>query len=187
LAEITAGPSGSLLDRLGNDPDGVPVVSPSNITDRHSVDTRSLRRLPQKDAEKLGRFILREGDLIVVRQGSLGRLAHVGPQREVWLYNSSCLRVRPRYQSLLPEYLTLYLSYPPVQEELLARAVSGTVPSMNSAILGELPIAVPSIERQGDIVEVISDVDELATVHRNMANHLETLGIAVLGDLLGAV
>ena len=73
LGEITAGPSGSLLDRLNDGPDGIPVVSPSDITDRHTVDTRRLRRVPWDDAKKLARFSLQEGDIVVVRQGSLGR------------------------------------------------------------------------------------------------------------------
>lgn len=187
LVEITAGPSGSLLDRLGSEPDGVPVVSPSDITDRHEVDTRKLRRLPQQDAARLNRFALREDDIVVVRQGSLGRLALVGPKRETWLYNSSCVRIRSHSDRVLPEYLTLYLSFPPVQEELLGQAVPGTVQSLNSAILGELPITVPPVERQREILAVVADIDELVLVHRNTADRLETLRLSILDDFLRTV
>lgn len=187
LAEITAGPSGSLLDRLGNDPDGVPVVSPSDITDRHEVDIRKLRRLPQEDAARLHRFALRKDDIVVVRQGSLGRLALVGPQRETWLYNSSCFRIRPRSARVLPGYLTVYLSFPPVQEKLVSQAVPGTVHSLNSTILGDLPITVPLLERQRDIVAVVADIDEMVQIQRNTADRLEALRLSILDDYLGAV
>ena len=187
LVEINAGPSGSLLDRLGGDPDGVPVISPADITDRHRVDTRKLRRLPQADAVGLARLALRRNDIVVVRQGSLGRLALIGSQHENWLYNSSCIRLRPREDRVLAEYLTLYLSYPPVQEELLSRAVAGTVPSLNSAILREFPVAVPSLARQQDIIEVAADIDELVQVHRDTADQLEALKTSILDDFLGAV
>src|SRR5688572_1009776 len=94
LAEITPGPSGSLLDQLGDEPGGVPVVTPSDITDRHQVDARRLRRVPHDEAARLDRFTLQQNDIVLVRQGSLGRLALIGPHLEVWLYNSSCARVR---------------------------------------------------------------------------------------------
>src|SRR5687767_9875171 len=92
LLAITPAPSGSLLDRLGDHPDGVPVVSPSDITDRYQVTPQNLRRLPWKDAEKLRRYLLREGDIVVVRQGALGRLARIEHSQEMWLYSSSCIR-----------------------------------------------------------------------------------------------
>jgi type I restriction enzyme, S subunit len=187
LAEITAGPSGSLLDRLSGDPEGIPVVSPSDITDRHDVDTRRLRRLPRKHSAKLERFTLREDDLVIVRQGSLGRLALVGPLREKWLYSSSCIRVRLRSSRILPQYLTLYLSFPPVQEELHSRAAPGTVQSLNSAALEALPITVPPVSRQRDVVAVVADIDELAGVHRKTADHLDTLRLSILGDFIESV
>ncbi|GLY64748.1 restriction endonuclease subunit S [Amycolatopsis taiwanensis] len=187
LVEITAGPSGSLLDRLGSDPDGVPVISPSDITEHHRVDTRKLRRLPETDAAKLSRFALRGGDLVVVRQGSLGRLALIRSQREAWLYNSSCFRLRPRNNRVLPEYLTLYLSFPPVQEELLNRAVPGTVQSLNSSVLGELSITVPPVERQQEIVAVVGDIEDVVQVHRDTADRLEDLRLSILGDFFEAV
>lgn len=184
LAEISPGPSGSLLDKLGDEPDGVPVVTPSDITDRHQVDARKLRRLPHGEAAKLNRFTLRQGDIVLVRQGSLGRLALIGPQMEGWLYNSSCARVRSRDHRVLPEYLCLYLSSSAVQEEMLRRALPGTVQSLNAKILGNLPVVLPSLDRQRDVVAVIADIDELALVHRETADRLDILKLTLLDDFL---
>jgi len=184
LAEITPGPSGSLVDKLGDEPDGVPVVTPSDITEQHQVDTRRVRRLPHDEAERLDRFALRQGDIVLVRQGSLGRLALIGPQLEGWLYNSSCARVRSRDHRALPEYLCLYVSSPVVQEEMIRRAVQGTVQSLNAKILSNLPVVLPSPDRQRSLVDVIADIDELALAHRETADRLDTLKLALLGDFL---
>ena len=43
---VTAGPSGALLDNLHDGPDGVPVVTPPDITDQHTIDARRVRRVP---------------------------------------------------------------------------------------------------------------------------------------------
>ncbi|MEU3647780.1 restriction endonuclease subunit S [Lentzea sp. NPDC034063] len=185
LVEITPGPSGSLLDRLGDHPGGVPVVSPSDITDRHQVATQKLRLLPRQEAKRLDRHLLRVGDIVVVRQGALGRLAHIGQGEEGWLYNSSCIRLRPVPELVVPEYLTLYLAFPPVQELLLGRAVPGTVQSLNSALLGDLPVVLPPFGRQQQLVRVAANIDELAQVHRSTLERLELLRTSVISDFLG--
>lgn len=184
LAEITPGPSGSLLDSLGDASDGVPVVTPSDITGGSQVDTRTLRRLPDDDANRLGRFTLREDDIIVVRQGSLGRLAMVGPELAGALYNSSCARVRSGDHRVLPRYLFAYLSSSAVHKEIHQRALQGTVPSINAALLGDLPVILPPLETQEQVVAVVADVDELTLIHRATADRLEIIKQALLDDLL---
>ncbi|WP_157740062.1 restriction endonuclease subunit S [Micromonospora narathiwatensis] len=183
LAEVTPGPSGSLLDQLGNELDGVPVVTPSDIDDRHQVDARKIRRLPHNQAARLGRFTLRQGDIVLVRQGSLGKLALIDGHFGGWLYNSSCARVRSRDPAVLPEYLCLHLSSPAAQEEMFRRALPGTVQSLNAKILGGLPIMVPSLDRQHDVIAAVADIDELTLVHRETARRLDAVRRALLADV----
>ncbi|MFB8414998.1 restriction endonuclease subunit S [Streptomyces albidoflavus] len=184
LCEVAAGPSGSLLDALHDGPDGVPVISPPDLTDHHTVDSRRLRRVPWSEANRLSRFALREGDLLVVRQGALGRLALIEAEHATWFYGSSCLRLRPRRELVLPAYLVSYLSHPPVQRALLGQSLPGTVPSLNSTMLKELPVAVPPLDRQRSVVEALADVDARIRVQRQMADRLEALRPAIFGELI---
>ena len=187
LSEITPGPSGSLLDNLQDGPDGVPVISPSDLGERNAVDGRHVRRVPWDEARKLARFALREGDLLVVRQGSLGRLALISEEQTAWFYSSSFLRIRPRLEFVLPEYLLSYLSYPPVQRDLLSQALPGTVPSLNSAMLNELPIVAPPIEQQRAIIETLADIDAQIEIQRAIANRLDTLKPAIFGEMIWGI
>jgi type I restriction enzyme, S subunit len=184
LCEVTAGPSGSLLDNLHNGPDGVPVISPPDLTDHGTVDTRRIRRVPLADAARLSRFALRDGDLVIVRQGTLGRLALIGMEHATWFYSSSCLRIRPKSRSILPEYLQFYLSYPPVRSRLLGQALPGTVALLNSSILNELPIIVLPLEQQQAIVETLTDLDAQIAIQRAIVDRLESLRPAIFGDML---
>ncbi|MFC9748646.1 restriction endonuclease subunit S [Streptomyces niveus] len=183
LCDVAAGPSGSLLDSLHEDMDGVPVLSPPDLTDAHGVDTRHLRRVSRTKALKLGRFALREGDILMVRQGTLGRLALIKYEQTGWFYGSSCLRVRPQPKLILSAYLVAYLSYPPVQRELLAKALPGTVPSLNSAMLKEFPVMVPPLNRQHAVVEALTDLDARIRLQRQIADRLEALRPAIFGEL----
>ena len=184
VSEVTAGPSGSKLDRLHDGLDGVPVISPPDLTDLHTVDARRLRRVPLADAEKLERYSLQEGDLLIVRQGQLGRLAVIGTEHANWLYSSSCLRIRPRRELVLPSYLASYLSHPPVHKALLSQALPGTVPSLNSAMLRELLITVPGLDRQMSIIETLADIDAQLGIQRAIAERLEALRPAIFGDMI---
>ncbi|WP_329428053.1 restriction endonuclease subunit S [Streptosporangium sp. NBC_01495] len=184
LCEITAGPSGTLLDNLRDNPDGVPVISPPDLTDHYQVDTRRLRRVPRADAKRLSRFALRDGDLLIVRQGTLGRLALIRAEHATWFYSSSCLRIRPRRELVLPAYLASYLSYPPVRRSLLSQALPGTVPSLNSAMLNELPVTVLPMEQQRVVVDTLADVDAQIQVQRAIADRLEALRPAIFGEMI---
>lgn len=184
LSEVTAGPSGSLLDNLHDGPDGVPVISPSDLTEDHKVDARRVRHVPWADAKKLARFALQEGDLLVVRQGALGRLALISAEQATWFYSSSCLRVRPQPERVLSAYLVSYLSYPPVRKRLLGHALPGTVPSLNSAMLNELPIIVPPIGQQQAVIEALADIDAQIELQRAIAERLNALRSAIFGEMI---
>ena len=184
LSEVTPGPSGSLLENLQDGPNGVPVISPSDLAEHNAVDARRVRRLPWADAKKLARFALVEGDILMVRQGSLGRLALISAEQATWFYNSSFFRIRPRPELVLPAYLMSYLSYPPVQREFLDQALPGTVPSLNSAMLDELLVVVPTIEQQRAVVETLTDIDAQIEIQRAIADRLDTLKSAIFGEMI---
>ncbi len=109
VCRVAAGPSSGLLENMHDGPDGVPVVAPPDITDEHAIDPRRVRRVPWDESEKLSRFELRQGDVLYVRQGALGRLALVTAAQAGWIYNSSLLRLRPRETVVLPAYLAAFL------------------------------------------------------------------------------
>jgi type I restriction enzyme S subunit len=184
LGEIISGPSGSMLENLQPGPDGVPVVSPSDLTERNTVEGRHVRRVPWDGTKKLARFALQEGDVLVVRQGSIGRVALISDEQATWFYNSSFLRIRPRLDVVLPEYLVAYLTHPPVQRDLLGQALPGTVPSLNSAMLNELPIVVPPIEQQRAVIETLADIDSQIAIQRAIADRLDILKPVIFGELI---
>ncbi|MBF8186273.1 restriction endonuclease subunit S [Nonomuraea sp. K274] len=160
------------------------MIAPPDLTDQQRVDTRRLRRIPWADTNKLSRFALQEGDLLIVRQGAVGRLALLGAEHATWFYSSSCIRIRPRGEDIVPAYLAFYLSYPPVQKELLSQVLPGTVSSINTAILSELLITVPPREQQQAIVATLLDIDAQIKIQRTIAERLETLKPAIFGEMV---
>ena len=182
--EVTAGPSGALLDNLHDGPDGVPVVTPPDITDQHTIDARRVRRVPRDQAEKLSRFELRAGDVLYVRQGSVGRLALVSAAQAGWLYNSAFLRLRPRETVVLPAYFAAFLAYEPTRDTVLGQAQQGTVPSLNMTQFQELAVIAPPLWHQHTIAGTIADIEANIWIHRAVADRLGVLSTAVFGDMV---
>jgi len=182
--DVIAGPSGHLLDALHDGLDGVPVIGPQNLADDHTIDTHGLRRLSQDKAQKLARFTVRAGDLLIVRQGALGRLAVVGHAHESWLFGSSCLRLRAHGNLILPVFLAWYLSHPPVHNELLQKANVGTIPAFNTAALKGIEIPVPPLEIQQEIASALQEIQEQAKLHRETARRLDELCPSLFAELL---
>ncbi len=55
---------------------------------------------------------------------------------------------------ILPAFLAWQINQKPAQQKLRATAEGSNLPSIRRAVLGALPIAVPSIEKQKKIVEL---------------------------------
>jgi type I restriction enzyme S subunit len=142
-----------------------------------------VRRVPRDQAEKLSRFKLREGDVLYVRQGALGRLALVAAEQAEWLYSSAFLRLRPRAAVVLPAYLAAFLSYEPTRNIVLGQAQQGTVPSVNLALFQELAVIVPPMRQQHVIAETIADIEANIRLHLAVADRLGALSDAVFGDM----
>jgi type I restriction enzyme, S subunit len=184
LCEVDAGPSASLLENLHEGPDGVPVIAPPNITEQHTIDTKRLRRIPEADAEKLRRFAVMDGDILFVRQGALGRLAVIQAVRDMWLYSPACLRMRPRTKLILPAYLSAFLSYGPVQKDIMDQALPGTVPSLSTALLRKFPIMLPPIDLQWQIADMAADISNVINIQRKITERFEALKQAIFGEMI---
>lgn len=185
IAEVKAGPSGARLKGLGDHPGGTPVITPSDFTDDHRVDPRHVRSVPESAEQSLSAYRLEEGDLLVVRQGALGRLAVIGRQQELWVFGSSCLRVRLRPGAVAtPAYLAAHLEQPETLERLRGPAVSSTIPSFNAEALRELEIALPSLPEQERIVTTLADMDEAIAAKLAVVERMRALRPSMFSALL---
>ncbi|GGT48791.1 hypothetical protein [Streptomyces coeruleorubidus] len=185
LCEIISGPSGQQLEGLSTAIDGVPVVSPPDLTIEHSVDARNIKRVPPGIAANLVRFQLQEGDMIYVRQGALGRRAVVGPTEANWLFGAACLRIRPLTGAILPEYLLHYLGHPLIHEWITSQANRGqAVETLTSRTLATTMVFLPDLERQRVVVSAMNNAGAQISAQRQLIAKYEAFQLGLLTDLL---
>ena len=90
---IQTGPFGSQLHAADYVPVGIPSIMPENIGD-NELSIGNIARITQEDADRLSRYIVREGDIVYSRRGDVERRALVRQAEDGWLCGTGCLRVR---------------------------------------------------------------------------------------------
>lgn len=170
---ISAGPSWSRLKSASPSGSGVPVVKPAALTMDGRILREGLERFPDEETTgSLERFRLAWGDIVTVRQGSLGRQAVIRDEEEGWLFGPACLRIRLREDApVLPEYLAHFLGRAQTRDWLYAHASGQTVPTLTEQRLGTLPVLVPALSEQKRLV------DEVAQVDAQVRRHEQALGL----------
>jgi type I restriction enzyme M protein len=159
ICDIQAGPGAVNRERGLTVPGWTPLLLPRNIK-RGFLSHDDLDTVKPEISTKLGSYRLLPGDIVCVRSGTLGRHGLVREEENGWLLGPSCLRLRPRTNRFVPEYLVHYLNSPGVQAWIESESSHSTaIPHIRAARLRELSVPLPPIALQWDIVTTIDSID----------------------------
>jgi type I restriction enzyme S subunit len=142
-ARVVTGPFGTQLAANEYVDGGVPIINPTHIVDG-SLRPSEHESVPHGVARRLARHRLSPGDIVVGRKGDLGRAALVSENAAGWICGSDSIALRPDASETLPGFLALVLQSAYYRQQLLARSVAATMPSLNEGTL--LGFRVPNIE-----------------------------------------
>jgi type I restriction enzyme S subunit len=141
---VQTGPFGTQLHSSDYVKEGIPSVMPKNIA-VEGINEDGIARITLDDANRLKKYLLATGDIVYSRRGDVEKCALVKSHENGWLCGTGCLRVRLGGNSrLTPEYLHAYLSTPVIREWISRHAVGATMPNLNTGILKDVPLVVPT-------------------------------------------
>lgn len=173
---IQTGPFGSQLHAEEYTQDGVPVVMPQDIGE-NVISTSQIARVPDVVASRLQRHRLALGDIVFSRRGDVTRRALVRDANVDWLCGTGCLRVRPG-GAVSSRFLSYLLGTADARDWLLGNAVGTNMLNLNTTILGRLPLAVPSLDEQQAIAEVLGALDDKIAANAALAERAEAMAVA---------
>lgn len=146
------------------------------------------------------RFTLVDGDLLMSRAntrelvGLVGRFTSIGVD---CIYPDLMMRLRPRAEHCLPEYLEIVLRSAPVRRAVQAgaRGTSESMVKISASLVEDLRISLPSLPEQRGIVAAHEaferriralerELAKLATLRRGIVDERAAGPDARLGDLL---
>jgi len=149
---------------------GTPIVTVEHLGDRKFTE-QNLPCVSDKDKERLKKYILKTGDIVFSRVGSVDRCSYVSAEYEGWLFSGRCLRVRP-CEKLNPEYLYYFFSLEETKQFVRNIATGATMPSINTKFMGEIPIRVPSLETQNKIASILWMIDDKIELNEKINKNL---------------
>ncbi len=180
---IQTGPFGALLHASDYVEEGVPSIMPSELRDNR-IDVTSIARIRAQDAERLSLYRVQTGDVVYSRRGDLERRSLIRRAEDGWLCGTGCMRVRFGPRGLNPLFGAAYLGTRESRAWVVRHAVGATMPNLNTAILGALPMVTPPTELQTRFAEIVGPWDERGTIALEQSRTLATMRDALLPKLL---
>ena len=152
--KIQIGPFGTQLHKEDYIENGIPLINPTHIKGGFIVADTSFSILKSK-RDSLPNYILKEGDVIMGRRGEMGRCGLVTRKEAGWFCGTGSLYFRPDSKKVNPVFLYYNLSSQSVKKYLDDNAGGTTMANLNLKIVNDIPISLPSIEKQNTIVQEI--------------------------------
>jgi type I restriction enzyme, S subunit len=162
---------------------GVPMIRNNNILPGH-LDTSDLLFLdPEFDEENRSKRV-RSGDVLIARTGLPGAAAVVPPQLDQ-AQTFTTLVVTPMPDRLVPEYLCAWINSSPGRAFIAAHKGGGVQKNMNAGLLRNLPIHVPPLIRQCELVGRLQSAAQAKEQWRNRVQSARTLVHTLRESLIG--
>lgn len=171
-ANIQTGPFGSQLHQSDYSESGIPVVMPKDLIDGH-ISEDTIARVNSTHIARLCRHKIEIGDILYSRRGDVGRCAFATAKEQGWLCGTGCLRVTINAKKAVPQFVFYQLQMPHTVGWVVNHAVGSTMLNLNTSILSNIPLSIPSLETQRRIASILSAYDDLVENNRKQIKLLE--------------
>ncbi|MEU8255500.1 restriction endonuclease subunit S [Micromonospora inaquosa] len=159
---LVGGPFGSSLVSKDYVPTGVPVIRGGNLaTESKFNDDQFVFVSPEKVERDLSRNLALPGDVVFTQRGTLGQVGLVPSTAfDRYVVSQSQMRLRVDRRIALPEYVYYYFRSSQAIAMIKNHAIATGVPHINLGILGSMTIALPSVDLQQGICDVLGVLDD---------------------------
>ena len=179
-AIVQTGPFGSQLHSHDYVASGTAVIPTEAIGRGRILDVQVPQVGPEKAAE-LSRHRLVRGDILFARRGAqaTGLSAIVGHRHEGALCGTGALLLRLSSKRVAPSFLAWYLASGQSFIWLRTHAVGAVMPNLNTDIIKQIPLLLPSIGEQQRLARFLDNIDDRIALLRETNATLEAIAQAL--------
>jgi type I restriction enzyme S subunit len=149
-----------------------------------AVNWESCWQVAQKRYDQDPNIQLRNNDVLVTKDGTIGKVGFVADLSGKATLNSGVFVIRPTTKNLIPEYLR-YVMFSPLFRRFLDRLAAGsTISHLYQKDFVNFAFAVPAVDEQVVVSKMLDDVDsEIRTLIEQSAK-LRMVKEGMMQDLL---
>ena len=171
LVDFQTGPFGTQFSASEYVNEGIPVINVKNIG-VGMVIRENLDYISEQTRDRLSQHILKTGDIVFGRKGSVDRHAYIFQNENGWVQGSDCIRARKKTPVNML-FLSQYLEGNGVKKQIINAAVGSTMPSLNTDILKDITVLLPNIEEQNRISVALKKIDDKICLNSKINDNLE--------------
>ena len=157
--DIQTGPFGTVLQASSYAKEGTPIVNPVNMV-QHQLFVEEGPFLDAKECERLSRYRMKVGDILLGRKGDVGRAVLVVPEYEGFIVGSDLIRLRLLNADIHPDYLYFFLLVPQTRSWIARHASGTTMPGINEKLINGIQLPVPPKSEQMKIVREFENLNQ---------------------------
>ena len=169
---IQTGPFGSQLHKSDYVEFGTPIVMPKDITNG-KINDNNISRISKNDVAKLFKHKLVSGNIIYPRRGDISKCALITSKEDGWVCGTGCIKVDINQQIANSTYVMYVLCQSETVNWIESNAVGTTMLNLNTSILSDLPIKLPSLNTQKKLANIVSSFDKIIDLNRRINDNLE--------------
>ncbi len=179
------GPFGSALKKNEYTKSGVAVWVMDNITTKGEFIENDSLWITSKKYEQLIGYSVKNGDIIISRAGTVGKMCVVKSSQEKSIISSNLIRLRFDESKLLPLYFVNLMTHFRDRVGRLKKGNEDTFTHMSTAVLDNLKFPYPPPELQTQFAAIIENIEAQKAVLREALAESEALFGGLLQRVFG--
>ncbi|WP_031568243.1 restriction endonuclease subunit S [Rheinheimera texasensis] len=185
--ELTTGATNALFEKSESSSEGTMLLlTGSSVNQNGEIVEQQLSQIEIAEGKGIQRFLLQEGDVVLLAKGNSIRAGYVTEQiaKLNVIASANFIVLRPNKNELLGEVLVAYFNSPVGQSVLEAASTGAAIKNINLSNIRKLEIELPSLSKQHEIAELFHASNQAYSATINLAEQQKKVAVACIDQLM---
>ncbi len=186
-SELTTGATNALFEKSESSSEGTMLLlTGSSVNQNGEIVEQQLSQIEIAEGKGIQRFLLQEGDVVLLAKGNSIRAGYVTEQiaKLKVIASANFIVLRPNRNELLGEVLVAYFNSPSGQSVLEALSTGAAIKNINLSNIRKMEIELPSLSKQHEIAELFHASNQAYNATINLAEQQKKVAVACIGQLM---
>lgn len=185
--DLTTGATNTLFEKTVQEYDNsLFLLTGSSLKSSGEVLEDQLGSVTLKEGKAIQRFLLQQGDVVLLAKGNSIRAGYVTEQiaKLNVIASANFIVLRPKKNEVLGEVLVAYFNSPAGQSVLDAASTGAAIKNINLANIRKMEIELPTLSKQREIAELFHASNQAYNATLNLAEQQKKVAMACISQLI---